>query len=443
MQNKHSRRFFFGAMGVAAMSVDAPRVKAAQIGANSTVNLGLIGCGARGRGVIVPNFGKMPGVRFTAVCDVNSKYMAEVRERAGGERVAAYADYRKLVEDKNVDAVVIATNQQWHVLQMIAALRAGKDVYLEKPLGQSIGEGPVALAAAKKYGRIVQVGTQQRSQEHYQKAVELIRAGRLGSISEVRVWDYENYYPGSGFPADCPPPPELDWDTYVGPSPFRAYNPNMYYKYGYDWFRVAGAGHQVAWGVHHFDVVLWAMGVKSPKTVSAIGRNYAYEDNHEYPNTFSATVEFGPGPVSKHGFLLRYMMRTGGKREVRAHGKCFIGTEASMILDRAGFSIVKEIPAGQKIASTGPYVNVEETVKPSDDVRRHMEGFIANVRDRKQPNATVETLHHSTAVGHLMNMSWETGRTLRWDGEQNKVVGDAEAQKLVMRRYRAPWKLAV
>ncbi|MBL8173527.1 MAG: Gfo/Idh/MocA family oxidoreductase [Bryobacterales bacterium] len=443
MQNKHSRRFFFGALGAAAMSVAPLRGKSAQIGANSTINLGLIGCGARGRGVIVPNFGKMPGVRFTAVCDVNSKYLAEVRERAGGQRVAAYADYRKLVEDKNVDAVVIATNQQWHVLQMIAALRAGKDVYLEKPLGQSIGEGPVALAAAKKYGRIVQVGTQQRSQEHYQKAVELIQAGRLGTISEVQVWDYENYYPGSGFPADCPPPSELDWDMYVGPSPFRAYNPNMYYKYGYDWFRVAGAGHQVAWGVHHFDVVLWAMGVKSPKSVSAMGRNYAYEDNHEYPNTFSATVEFGPGPVSKQGFLLRYMMRTGGKRDVRAHGKCFIGTEASMILDRAGFSIVKEIPAGQKITSTGPYVNAEETMKPSDDVRRHMEGFIANVRDRKQPNATVETLHHSTAVGHLMNMSWETGRTLRWDGEQNKVVGDAEAQKLVMRPYRAPWKLVV
>lgn len=443
MQSTQTRRFFFGAMGTVAAGIGAKSGSAAPNSANSTIQLGLIGCGARGRGVIVPNFGKMPAVRFTAVCDVNAKYLAEVRERAGGERVAAYADYRKLVEDKNVDVVVIASNQQWHVLQMIAAVSAGKDVYLEKPLGQSIGEGSVALAAAKKYGRIVQVGTQQRSQEHYQKAVELIQAGRLGTISEVQVWDYENYYPGSGFPADCAPPAELNWDMYVGPSPFRNYNPNMYYKYGYDWFRVAGAGHQVAWGVHHFDVVLWAMGVRWPKTISAMGRNYAYEDNHEYPNTFSATVEFGPGPVSKHGFLLRYMMRTGGKREVRAHGKCFIGTEASMILDRAGFSIVKEVPAGQKVTSTGHYVNAEETVKPTDDVRRHIESFIANVRDRKQPNATVETLHYSSAVGHLMNLSWETGRTLTWDGERNKVVGDAVAQKMVLRPYRAPWKLAV
>lgn len=439
MESRSTRRFFIGAMGGAV----ALRARAAQNSANSTIQLGLIGCGARGRGVIVPNFNKVPGVRFTAVCDVNAKYMADVRERAGGATVAAYADYRKLLDDKNVDAVVIATNQQWHALQMIAAVQAGKDVYLEKPMGQSIGEGPVAMAAAKKYGRIVQVGTQQRSQEHYQKAVELIQAGRLGTISEVQVWDYENYYPGSGFPADCAPPAELDWEMYVGPSPFRNYNPNMYYKYGYDWFRVAGAGHQVAWGVHHFDIVLWAMGVRWPKTVSAMGGNYAYEDNHEYPNTFSSTVEFGAGPVSKHGFQLRYMMRTGGKREVRAHGKCFVGTEASMILDRAGFSIVKEVPAGQKMTSTGMYVNAEETVLPSDDVRRHMEGFIANVRDRKQPNATVETLHYSTAVGHLMNMAWETGRTLHWDGARNQVIGDTAAQKLVLRPYRAPWKLAV
>ncbi len=438
MNQKATRRIFLGAAAAAAS-----RPGPAQPGPNSTINLGLIGCGARGRGVILPNFAKIPGTRFTAVCDVNSKYAADLRQRAGGERVASYSDYRKLIEDKNVDVVVIATNQQWHVLPMIAACRAGKDVFLEKPLGQSIGEGLVAIAAAKKYGRIIQVGTQQRSQEHYQKAVELIHAGKLGEISEVRVWDYENYFPGPGSPPDSDPPPELNWDFYVGPSAFRNYNPNMYYKYGYDWFRVAGAGHQVAWGVHHFDVVLWAMRVQSPQSIYATGGNFAYVDNHDYPNTFSATLQFGSGPVAKHGFLLHYTMRTGGKRETRAHGKCFIGTEASMILDRAGYSIVKEIPPGQKLTSTGPYVNAEETVRPVDDVSSHFAAFIDNVRNRKQPNATVETLHYATAVGHLMNISWETGRAIRWDGASNKVLHDAEAQKQILRPYRAPWKLEV
>ncbi len=431
MQNEITRRFFLGSSAASAA------------GPNDTINLGLIGCGARGRGVIVPNFSKIPGTRFTAVCDVNSKYLAQLRAQAGGERVAAYSDYRKLVEDRNVDAVIVASNQQWHVLQMIAACRAGKDVYMEKPLGQSIGEGPVAMAAAKKYGRIVQVGTQQRSQEHYQKAVELIQAGKLGEISEVRVWDYENYWPGAGSPPDCPPPAELDWNFYVGPSPFRNYNPNIYYKYGYDWFRVAGAGHQVAWGVHHFDIVLWAMGVKWPKTAYAAGGNFGYVDNHEYPNTFSATLEFGPGPVAKHGFLLSYTMRTTGRRETRAHGKCFIGTQASMVLDRAGYTIVQEVPKGGRAVSSGPLVNAEEWVRPADDANRHFAAFIQNVRDRRQPAATPETLHYATAVGHLMNLSWEVGRAVRWDGENNKVIGDAAANKLVTRPYRAPWKLEV
>ena len=186
------RKFFFASAATAA-------TRALRAGPNDTIRLGIIGCGARGRTLLIPRFAKMPGVRFTAVCDVNSTYMNEGRKIAGGDGVAAYSDFRKLAEDKNVDAVIVATNQQWHVLALIAACRAGKDVYLEKPLGQSIGEGPIAMAAAKKYGRIVDVGTQQRSFEHYQKAVELIRAGRLGEISNVKVWDYEKLLSRPGF----------------------------------------------------------------------------------------------------------------------------------------------------------------------------------------------------------------------------------------------------
>ena len=436
MKATTTRRIFLGALGAAAQNTARART-----GPNGTIHLGLIGCGARGRGVIVPNFSKVPGTRFTAVCDVNSKYLGDLRQKVGGGSVAAYSDFRGLVEDKNVDAVVVATNQQWHVLPMIAACRAGKDVYLEKPMGQSIGEGLVAVAAAKKYGRIVQTGTQQRSQEHYQKAVELIQAGRLGEISEVRVWDYENYWPGAGSPADCAPPAELDWNFFVGPSPFRNYNPNIYYNYGYDWFRVSGAGHQVAWGVHHFDIVLWAMRVQAPKAAYATGGNFAYVDNHEYPNTFSGTLEFGPGPVAKRGFVLQYAMRTGGRREVRSHGKLFIGSEASMVLDRAGYTIVKEVPRGQKMISTGAYVNEEETVRPAGDENRHFGAFIENVRGRKTPNATVRTLHDATVVAQLMNLSWEAGRSIRWDGASHKVLNDAAAARLVLRPYRAPWKL--
>jgi predicted dehydrogenase len=423
MNESATRRTFLAASAAGAAAYAAP-------GPGEAINLGLIGCGARGRGLLIPRFSALPGARFVAVCDVNAKYLAEGRQRAGGDRVAAYKDYRKLLENKDVDAVIIATNQQWHVLPMIAACQAGKDVYLEKPLGNSIGEGPFAIQAARKYGRIVQVGTQQRSQEHYRQAVDLIQAGKLGEISEVRVWDYENYYPGPGSPPDCPPPQELDWDFYVGPSPFRAYNPNMYYKYGYDWFKVAGAGHQVAWGVHHFDIVLWAMGVSWPESVYATGGNFAYETNHDYPNTFTATAKFGPGPVAKRGFVLHYSMRTGCRREARSHGKSFMGSAASMVLDRAGYSILAEPPKG-----------VEQTTPAKDDHLYHFELFLNNIRQRKQPAANPETCHHATTLGHLMNISWETGRSVRWDAKNHRVLDDPAAQALVMRPYRAPWKL--
>lgn len=431
-----TRRLFMASAGAAAVRGQS------RPGPNDTIRLGLIGCGLRGRGVLIPGFQKLPGVRFVAVCDVNSKHLAEARERAGGAGVAAYHDFRKLLEDKNVDAVIIGTNQHWHVLPMIGACQAGKDVYLEKPLGNSIGEGPFAVDAWRKYGRIVQVGTQQRSQEHYRKAVELVKSGKLGDISEVRVWDYANEWPGPGSPPDCAPPEELDWNFYVGPSPFRAYNPNMYYKGGYDWFRVAGAGHQVAWGVHHFDIVLWAMGVNWPESIYATGGQYAFQCNREYPDTFDAVMRFGPGPVAKHGFVLQYSLRVGCHREKRAHGKCFMGSQASLLLDRSGYSIVQETP-GKRSTSAGPLIGPEETVAAESDSLYHFEVFLDNVRRRKQPAANPETCHYATSLGHLMNVSWEAGRSIRWDGRNHRVLDDPKADALVMRPYRAPWKLYV
>jgi predicted dehydrogenase len=199
----------------------------------------------------------------------------------------------------------------------------------------------------------------------------------------------------------------------------------------------------VAWDVHHFDIVLWAMGVNSPQSVFASGGNFAFADNHDYPNTFSATATFGPGPVAKRGFVMQYTMRTGGRREVRAHGKCFIGTDASMVLDRAGYSIVKEVRPGAKMSPAGLFVNAEETVPAQDDHLYHFELFLDNVRQRKMAVANPETCHYASVLGHLMNVSWEAGRSVRWDGRANRVIGDPAADALVTRPYRAPWKLEV
>jgi predicted dehydrogenase len=447
MNTKPTRRQFLGTTATAAAAGWAGgRLYAAESPAgtspNDTINLGLIGCGARGRHVM-SSFMGLPGARVVAVCDVHSGHLDRGRQQAGGEKIAAYHDYRKLLDDKNVDAVIVATQAHWHVLPTILACQAGKDVYLEKPLGNAIREGRYAIDAAKKYDRIVQIGTQQRSRRHYHQAVDLIRAGKLGDISEVKVWDYENWWPSFGSPPDCDPPEELDWDFYVGPAPYRNYNPNIYYKYGYDWFKLSGAGHQVAWGVHHFDVVLWAMGVKWPTRVSAMGGQFAFEDNREWPNTLCGTLEFGPGPVAKRGFVLQYTMRIGARRVQRSHGKCFLGTQASMLLDRSRFSIVPEAVDGRKRSPADGLINKEEETLAENDDFRHSEVFLENVRQRKRPFANAETGHYASNLGHLMNISWQVGRSIRWDGENDRVLDDPEADALVHKPYREPWKLEV
>ncbi len=341
-----------------------------------------------------------------------------------------YHDYRTLLEDKDVNAVIVATNAHWHVLCTIGACQAGKDVYVEKPLSNFVGEGRFAVAAAKKYDRIVQIGTQQHSREHYKKAVEVIQSGRLGNIVEVRVMDVDRY-DSLGRPADCDPPPELDWDFYVGPSPMMQYNPSCYDNYGYDWFKISGAGHQVAWGVHHFDIVNWAMGVKWPKAVSASGGKFAFDDNRQWPDTFSAIAEYGPGPVAKTGFLLQYTMRIGNRFDRRSHSKCFLGTSGSLLLDRGRYSIVGEsLRNGKKLMP-------DEEVLASNDESRHTQVFLDNVRNHKWPIDDVETGYYATNVGHLMNVSYEVGRKIRWDGEKELVIDDSEANARVHRQYRA------
>ena len=343
-----------------------------------------------------------PGSGVVAVCDVNSKRLAEVRELAGGERVRAYHDYRQLLANKDVDAVLIATNVHWHVLCTIHACQAGKDVYVEKPLCHFSGEGRFAIAAAKKYDRIVQIGTNQHSCAHYRKAVEIIQSGRLGNIMEVKVWDTEHYGSLGPRPPDRDPPPELDWDFYVGPSPLRPYNPCYH---AFDWFKDFGGGFQVAWGVHHYDIVHWAMGVHWPKTVMANGGNYAgFHDCREWPDTFSAIVEYGPGRW-QDGLLLQYSARAANRYLRRSHSKSFHGARGTLWVDRSRYTIVGETQSGRLVDNEGAAMEVgqklipDEEVRAGNDIYHHTEVFLDNVRNHRKPEADVNPLH--AHVGHL------------------------------------------
>lgn len=435
-QNALSRRQFVkrsaGAVGAAAaLAADKPRVVRAQPGPNETVNVALIGCGGRGRSVMKEHM-KVPDVRIVAICDVNEPRMLQAQKEAGGETVRTYHDYRKLLEDKDIDAVIVATNGHWHVLPTIHACEAGKDVYVEKPLGTSIGESRAAVEAAERYDRIVQIGTQQRSWEHYQRAAEIIQSGKLGEISEVKVWDFDYFYPGFGSPPDCDPPAGLDWDFWVGPSPKQPYNPNKLSRHY--WFFDFGGGWQLDWAVHHYDIVNWCMGVTEPISATAMGGFMCFEDtNTQWPDTFSGICEYGPGPVAKKGFLMHFTFRAGCRREAPTHGKLFFGTEASMLLSRAGYVITTEVPGNREFGEV-----VDEFRGRGSN---HAEVFIQNVRSHTKPFADVEAGHHASNPGHLMNIAWRVGRKIHWDAERERIIGDKEANALVTKKYRKPWVL--
>ncbi len=448
MTTRTSRRTFLGsAAAVAAAAAwtgnrEASAAEGASSSPGKTINIGLIGCGGEGRAVMAGHM-RCPGTRVVAVCDLNEERLKLGVKATGNDSVATYRDYRKLLEDKDIDAVIVATNDHWHCLCTINACQAGKHVYVEKPLGTSIGEGRAAVKAARKYNRIVQIGTQQHSWPHYQQAVEVIRSGRLGEISEVKVWDYDYLYPGFGSPPDSAPPKEFGeeyWDFWLGPSPKKPYNPNRF-NHWYWFFDYAGAW-QVDWAVHHYDIVHMALGVTAPKSATASGGMFCFQDtNTEWPDTFSGICEYGPGPVAKKGFLLQYTFRSGCRREHRSHGKLFCGTEASLLLDRSGYTITPDI------GKPGKEETVENVFRGDaghvDSLAAHAQVFLDSIRNDRRPPADVEQGHFATNPGHLLNIAWKTGRKIRWDAEKEVIIDDEQANALVTKPYRAPWKLEV
>jgi predicted dehydrogenase len=442
MSNDMTRRTFIGTAAPAAIgagllgsriwAADAPPAR----GANETINIGLIGCGGRG-GYLMEMFRSLPNVNSVAVCDVHLGRAGKVQQALGG-KPKVYQDYRKVVGNKEIDAVIVATTDHWHVLPAIEACAAGKDVYLEKPVGTSIAEGRAAVKAARKYNRIVHMGTMQHSWEHYRQAVEIIRSGILGNISNVEVFDLESFYPGFGAPPDGTAPPELDWEFYVGPSPAVPFNQNRYDRFY--WFPDYGGGWQVDWAVHHYDIVHWAMDVTAPVAAIGHGGKFAFpKDNTQWPDTFIGACEYPSGPVAKSGFLLSYIFRGGCNHpiEKKYHGKVFYGTDGVLALDRGGYVIYSQSREGRKVIQERQGSSIPE----DDAVKTHVKAFLACVRTRKPSVTDVEMGHLASNPGHLMNIAYRVGRRVRWDSVAEQIPDDPQADALVAKRYRAPWSL--
>lgn len=451
------RRAFFknvatSAAALSTMSVfSANRVR----GANDRVNVALIGCGGRGKAV-AKLMRDVPNVDFIAVCDAYDPRMDEAREWAGSH-CKGFRDFRRILEMKEVDAVLIATPDHWHAIPAVLACQAGKDVYLEKPVGHNIREGRLVVNATRKHKRVVQIGIQHRSAPHYREAQEIVRSGALGPIHFVRIWNYVNMHPqGIGKVADSEPPAGADWDLFLGPAPKVPFNKNRFVN-TYRWFWDYGGGLVTDFGVHRFDSMHQVLGVDALVTVSASGGRFAINDGCETPDVVQVTYEYPSFVMSYEATLLNSLgtgLRTLGKKYYQAkgdwdrpHGEAFYGTGGTLLSDRLGFEVIPEPKTASGPGAVGRNQPIEgyrvqrrESSGP-DRTDLHVQNFIDCVRSRKDPVATVESGHRASIVAHLGNIAYRTGRKIRWDSEKEQIINDAEAAKLIWREPRKEWDI--
>jgi predicted dehydrogenase len=414
------------------------------LGANDRIRVGVIGTGRQGTDDF-SDFARQPDVQVVALCDVyqpNLDKAQQALQKITNAAAETYRDFRRILDRQDIDVVIVGTPDHWHALATVEACKAGKDVYVEKPLSTVLDEGKKMVAAARQYQRVVQVGTQQRSGIHFQKAVELIQDGWLGKVSFVRTWNYGNSYPqGIGNPPDSDPPPDLDWDMWLGPAPKRPFNWNRFgvgdrwstFRYFWDY----AGGFMTDWGVHLIDIVQWALRVDGPRVVTAVGGKFYIQDNAETPDTLQVTYEY-PGCVCV------YENRWDNANSMYGHGYGieFHGTDGTLFLDRGGFQVFPEKQSsGKKESDRTPTMQMDSANDAHFD---HVRNFLDCVKSRRRPISDVEIGHRSTSACLLGNVAYRSQERLVWDVTRQELVqGGPEARRLLTREYRPPWKLAV
>lgn len=356
-----------------------------------------------------------------AVCDVDSTRLAKAKdkvEQATKRTCAAYSDYRRLLDDKNIDAVVVTTPDHWHALPTIHACQAGKDVYCEKPLSLTIAEGQAMTAAARANKRIVQTGSQQRSDARFRLACEFARNGKLGTIQKIQASLSGVNFKGPAVP-DSAPPKELDYDRWLGPAPARPYNVNRVH-YNFRFFWDYSGGQLTNWGAHNIDIAHWAMGMDDSGPIAIEGTaRYHKEHWYEVPEYCRLTYRYANGVTLEVGMgLPGGVTIIGSKGTIHVTRKQIEATPADLLSQTLGESAVR--------------------LAASDN---HYRNWLGCIKSRQAPIASVEIGHRSATACHLGNIAMRLGRPIRWDPETETVVNDSEAQAMISRPYRTPWTL--
>jgi len=414
------RRTFLGAgaAGLIASAAGAARAKAAP---SERVRVAVIG--VRGRGVdLAKAFASAPGSQVVALCDVDEAAFAKPLKAvadAGGAPPRVERDFRKILDDRGVDAVAVATPDHWHALMTVMACQAGKDVYGEKPASHNVVEGRRAVEAARKYDRVVQLGTQRRSMTHVRDAVETVRSGGVGAVGMARAWINKKRKPiGHGTPG--PVPAGVDYEMWQGPAPDRPFMANRFH-YNWHWFWNWGSGEIGNNGIHGLDVARWGLGVDAPLTVTSAGGKFVFDDDQEVPDTQVASFEF-----PKASLVWEHRMWSDHPTEGRDFAIAFYGSKGTLIVDEEGWKV--EDPDG----SPPPKPMGGKAV---DGLSAHVGNFLDCVRTRNRPNADIETGHLSTRLCHLGNVAQRVGRKLRFDADREAFVDAPEADKLLSREY--------
>lgn len=432
-----SRRDFLKASGAVALVgaglsvLQAPsEARAEAVSPSEKVTLGFIGVSGRGT-ALMRDFMAIPEVQIGAVCDVYEQRLLAAKERAGSNP-KTYADFRKLLEQKDIDAVVIATPPHWHPIISIMACQAGKDVYCEKPISLYPAESQAMLKAAVDNKRMTQVGTQIHAGDNFRRAVEIVRSGMLGKISTVRVVCNMNEYPGIERVEDSAPPAGLDWDMWLGPAPKVPFN-NARFGVHHNFKDYVGSWlHEL--GPHIVDLAYWAMNPGEPRAVSASGGRYVLQDMTDVPDTMDVLWEYdGFNMTWMHTWCNGYNFGFGAPPDGgRRLSVIFHGTNGTLAADYGSLNVT---PDGDRLKD---FKAPEPSIPSSPG---HQKEFIDSIKTRKQPPCCFE-YHVPMAIAlNLAHISLYTGRKLHWDAKAGKVVGDAEADRMCTPRYRRPWTL--
>lgn len=435
--NNDRRNFIKQSTTVAAsLSVIPSLMNASCAGANKRVVVGLIGCNNQGF-VNLKSFLQQPDVICGALCDVDQNVLdkrgAEV-EKMTGKKPLLFNDFRKLLDQKDIDAVIVGTPDHWHCIPTIYAMESGKDVYCEKPLGYTIEECNLMVKATKRYNKVVQVGQWQRSDPHWLDAVKHIQSGKLGRVRSVRSWSNVGWKYSIPVVADGAVPEGVDYNMWLGPRPEHPFNMNRFHA-TWRWYWDYGGGVMTDWGVHLLDYALFGMNQYIPKTICSSGGKYAFpSDAMETPDSMMAIYDFG-----NFGILWDHTIGIyGAQYKSRPHGVAFIGEYGTLVADRGGWEVIVETKSTS--AKEGLVdLHFPRVTTPGLDL--HVANFLDCLKSRNKPNCDIEIGAHIARFSQMGNIAYRLGRKIEWDPEKQEFRNDPEANALIKAQYRAPWSL--